>query len=440
MGQPGLKVKNVFKEGRMRKKVIFFLILGLLLSGIPAASFAGKTVTVLGVWGGGERDAFMKTLEPFEAATGIKVEFTGTRDLPAVLTTRVAAGNPPDISVLPNPGQMQEFARVKALVDLSKVMDIGKLRNEYAKTWIDLGSFKGVLYAIFISADLKSLVWYSPKAFADAGYTVPQSWDELIALSDKIVAQGASPWSIGLESGAASGWPGTDWIEDIMLRIAPPEVYDKWVNHEISWTDPVVKRTWQLFGQIARNEKYVYGGPETALTTNFGEAPNALFTTPPRAYMHKQATFIKSFILKYNPDLVPGRDFSFFPFPPIEPQYGIPALGAADMFAMFNDTPEARALMRYLATAGAQEIWVAQLGKLSANRRVNPNAYPDDLTRKAARILASAETFRFDGSDLMPAAVGSGSFWSGVLDYVGGEELDSVLERIEEVAVEAYKG
>ena len=189
MGQPGLKVKNVFKEGRMRKKVIFFLILGLLLSGIPAASFAGKTVTVLGVWGGGERDAFMKTLEPFEAATGIKVEFTGTRDLPAVLTTRVAAGNPPDISVLPNPGQMQEFARVKALVDLSKVMDIGKLRNEYAKTWIDLGSFKGVLYAIFISADLKSLVWYSPKAFADAGYTVPQSWDELIALSDKIVAR-----------------------------------------------------------------------------------------------------------------------------------------------------------------------------------------------------------------------------------------------------------
>jgi len=131
MGQPGLKVKNVFKEGRMRKKVIFFLILGLLLSGIPA--------------------------------TGIKVEFTGTRDLPAVLTTRVAAGNPPDISVLPNPGQMQEFARVKALVDLSKVMDIGKLRNEYAKTWIDLGSFKGVLYAIFISAGsgCLSLVYWS---------------------------------------------------------------------------------------------------------------------------------------------------------------------------------------------------------------------------------------------------------------------------------------
>ncbi len=423
----------------MGKKLMCLLILGLLLGGFSTAGFAQKTVTVLGVWGGGERDAFMKMLEPFEASTGIKVEFTGTRDLPTVLTTRVAAGNPPDISVLPNPGQMQEFAKIRALVDLSEFMDMSKLQDEYAQTWIDLGSYRKTVYAIFISADLKSLVWYSPKAFADAGYQIPQTWKELIALSDKIAAQGKAPWSIGLESGAASGWPGTDWIEDIMLRITAPEVYDQWVNHEIPWTDPVVKRAWELFGQIARNEKYVYGGPEAALTTNFGEAPNALFTTPPRAYMHKQATFIKSFILKYNPNLQPGVDFSFFPFPSIDLDYGTPALGAADMFAVFKDTPEAQALMRYLATADAQEIWVAELGKLSANRKVNPNAYPDDLTRKAAEVLASAETFRFDGSDLMPAAVGSGSFWSGILDYVGGEDLDSVLERIEETAVDAYK-
>ncbi|MBA7697858.1 hypothetical protein ES703_106530 [subsurface metagenome] len=334
---------------------------------------------------------------------------------------------------------MREFVKMKALVDLSEFMDMSKLQDEYAETWIDLGSFEGTVYAIFISADLKSLVWYNPKAFADAGYEIPQTWDELMALSDKIAAQGRSPWSIGLESSAASGWPGTDWIEDIMLRTAGPEIYDKWVNHEISWTDPMVKRAWELFGGIARNEEYVYGGPATALTTNFGEAPDVLFATHPRAYMHKQATFIKSFILKYDPDLNPGEDFSFFPFPAIDLEYGTPALGAADMFAMFKDTPEARALMRYLATAGAQEIWVAQLGKLSANRRVNPNAYPDDLTRKAAKILASADTFRFDGSDLMPAAVGSGSFWSGILDYVGGEDLDSVLERIEETAIEAYK-
>jgi len=423
----------------MSKKFIFFLVSVLLAGVFCTAAFAGRTVTVLGTWGGAERDAFMKMVEPFEAATGIKVEFTGTRDLPTILTTRVAAGNPPDVSAIPNPGQMQEFAKIGALVDLSKFMDIGKLQDEYSKTWIDLGSYGGKLYSIFISADLKSLVWYDIEAFANAGYQIPQTWDELMTLSDKMVAQGKTPWSIGLESGAASGWPGTDWIEDIMLRTAKPEVYDKWVNHEIPWTDSAVKRAWEIFGDIARSDKYVYGGAATALTTNFGDAPNVLFTSPPRAYMHKQATFIKSFILNYDPTLKPGEDFSFFPFPSIDPEYGTPALGAADMFAVFNNTPEAQAFMRYLATAGAQEIWVVQLGKLSANRRVNPSAYPDELTRKAAEILASAQTFRFDGSDLMPAAVGSGSFWSGILDYIGGEDLDSVLERIEETAVDAYK-
>ena len=421
-----------------RKILVLFLAAVLMLSAAVVAS-AEKKVSVLGVWGGAEKDAFMKMVEPFEAATGIRVDFTGTRDLPAVLTTRVAAGNPPDVSVLPNPGQLQELAKVGALVDLATFMDMSKVKSDYAKTWLDLASYKGKLYGFFISADLKSLVWYSPKAFASAGYKVPGTWDELLALSDKIVADGKAPWAIGLESGAASGWPGTDWIEDIMLRSTSPEVYDEWVGHQIPWTDPRVKRAFQLFGRIARNEKYLYGGTTGALTANFGDAPNALFTTPPNAYMHRQATFIKSFILKANPDLVAGVDFNFFPFPPIDAEYGTPALGAADLFGMFNDTPEARAFMRYLITPGAQEIWVAALGKLSANGRVNPNAYPDELTRKAAEILVGAETFRFDGSDLMPAAVGAGTFWSGILVYVGGENLDTVLETIEASAVDAYK-
>ena len=421
-----------------RKILVLFLAAVLMLSAAVVAS-AEKKVSVLGIWGGAEKDAFMKMVEPFEAATGIRVDFTGTRDLPAILTTRVAAGNPPDVSALPNPGQLEEFAKIGALVDLATFMDMSKVRSDYSKTWLDLASYKGKLYGFFISADLKSLVWYSPKAFASAGYEVPKTWDELMALSDKIVADGKAPWAIGLESGAASGWPGTDWIEDIMLRSTSPEVYDKWVSHEIPWTDPRVKRAFELFGRIARNEKYLYGGTTGALTSFFGDAPNALFTTPPNAYMHRQATFIKSFILNANPGLVAGVDFNFFPFPPIDAEYGTPALGAADLFGMFNDTPEARAFMRYLITPGAQEIWVAALGKLSANGRVNPNAYPDELTRKAAEILVGAKTFRFDGSDLMPAAVGAGTFWSGILDYVGGENLDTVLEAIEASAVDAYK-
>ncbi|MBE3599283.1 MAG: carbohydrate ABC transporter substrate-binding protein [Limnochordaceae bacterium] len=406
---------------------------------VGAQALAARTVTMLGTWGGQELEAFRKVLEPFEKETGIRVEFTGTRDLPAVLTTRVQAGNPPDLAALPNPGQMREFAREGHLVDLSKALDVKVLRQQYAPVWLDLGSYDGKLYAIFMSADLKSLVWYSPKAFAAKGYAVPKTWDEMMALSDRIVKDGGTPWAIGLESGAASGWPGTDWIEDIMLRTAGPEVYDKWVAHQIPWTDPAVRRAWETFGKIALNPKYVYGGPTGELTTNFGDSVNALFTSPPRAYMHRQATFIQSFILKANPGLKAGTDYDFFALPPIDPKWGTPALGAADMVGMFKDSPEARMVIQYLASPKAQERWVAALGKLSANKAVSMNAYPDPLTRKAAKILVDAQVFRFDGSDLMPAAVGSGSFWTGILDYVGGEDLDSVLEKIERSAEEAYR-
>ena len=347
----------------MFKKITFTLLVVLLIGMLTSSVFAAsKTVSVLGVWTGNEAEAFNKMVAPFEAETGIKVEFTGTRDLPAVLTTQVEAGNPPDVSAIPNPGQMIEFAKENKLVDLSTFMDMDVLRSDYSSTWIDLGTYQGKFCGVFISADLKSLVWYNPKAFAAAGYKVPTTWDEMIALSDKIVADGKTPWAIGLESGAASGWAGTDWIEDIMLRTVKPEVYDLWVKHGISWLDDSVQRAFDLFGQIALNKKYVYGGTNAELTINFGDSPDALFTTPPNAYLHRQATFIKSFILDHFPRLVPGEDFDFFPFPPIDPQYGTPALGAADMFAMFKDTPEARAFMEYIVSPAAQEIWIGELG------------------------------------------------------------------------------
>lgn len=419
------------------KKYNFLIIVCLVLS-LALSVQAQKSITVMGVWTGGEADAFEKMVAPFEKETGIKVEFTGTRDLPAILTTRVEAGNPPDVSAMPNPGQMVQFAKDGKLVDLSTFMDMDGLKSEYSDAWIDLGSYQGKLHAVFISADLKSMVWYNPKAFAAAGYTIPKTWDELMALSDKMVADGNTPWAIGLESGAASGWPGTDWIEDIMLRIAPPEIYDDWVDHNIAWTNDAVVEAFEVFGTIALNDRYVYGGPNAVLTIPFGDSADALFTSPPNAYLHRQATFIKGFFLEHFPDLVAGVDFDFFPFPPIKAEYGTPALGAADMLAMFNDTPEARAFMEYIASAPAQEIWVGELGKLAPNQKVDPSVYPDDITRKAAEFLGEASVFRFDGSDLMPAAVGSGSFWTGIMDYVSGKDLSSVLLEIEASALDAY--
>lgn len=392
-------------------------------------------VTVLGVWGGDELTAFQEAVFPFTDETDIGMAFEGTRDLAAVLTTRVEAGNPPDLAILPNPGQMEEFASRGELVDISTFMDMDKFQENYSQSWIDLGSYEGKLYGILVGASNKSLIWYNPTAFEAAGYEIPTTWDEMIALSDQIVADGTAPWCIGVESGAASGWPATDWIEDIMLRTAGTEVYDQWVAHEIPWTDPAIKTAWETFGQIVRNEDYVFGGTTGVLSTNFGESPLPLFDDPPGCYLHRQASFITGF---FPEGVEAGTDYDFFPFPPIEEELGTPVLGGANVIVMFNDTPNARALMQYLASPKPHEILAEEIGWLSPNRGASLDAYPDDLTRKAAKMLVEAAAFRFDASDLMPAAVGSGTFWNGTLDYIGGTDLDSVLEQIETSAVDAY--
>lgn len=422
----------------MRKGIVLGLSLLVLIVLSSVVIAEDEKLTVMGVWGGAELDAFNKVVETFEAASGIDVQFEGTRDLPTVLTTRLEAGNPPDIVAIQGLGMMKDYASEGRLVDLNSVLNMNTVKEDYNQTWLDLGNYKGGLYGLYISADIKSLVWYNPKTFADKGYKMPTSWDDLKSLQDKMVQNGEKPWAIGLESGAASGWVGTDWIEDIMLRTTSPAVYDQWVNHDIPWTDERVKRAFEIFGDIACNQELVWGGSTAVLATNFGDAANPLFTNPPQANLHRQASFITSFIKDANPELVAGEDFDFFPFPAIDEEYGTPVLGAADMMSMMNDTPEARAFMNFLASPGAQSIWVGELGKIGINKRINPNIYPDDTTRKMAEALKNASVFRFDGSDMMPAAVGAGAFWQGVVDYVGGEDLDSVLEYIESIADENY--
>jgi len=239
----------------MKKSLLWIVVLVLSISMVAAFSLYGckaekaveeavpaeeeaapskGVVAVLGLWGGDELANFQEAVFPFTDETGIGMAFEGTRDLAAVLTTRVEAGNPPDLAVLPNPGQMYELAEAGRLVDVSQFMDMEELRGNYAQAWLDLASYNGTLYGIFFKTYIGNLIWYSPSAFSEAGYEIPTTWDELIDLSDKIVSDGKVPWTMGFESGAASGWPATDWIEDILLRTAGPDIFDKLVNHEIS--------------------------------------------------------------------------------------------------------------------------------------------------------------------------------------------------------------
>ena len=423
-----------------KRSWLSLLIAGLVLGGLlglpgSSAATAAQQIEIAVVWSGAELDAFNAVIAKFEEKNpdvDVVVNSVG-RDLPTVLITRFEAGNPPDLAAMPNPGQMAEFAREGGLVALDPA-----IVADHPKAFVDLATVEGKLYGVFLSADLKSLVWYNKKEFAKRGYKIPTTWDELLDLSDQIVADGFAPWCIGLESGAASGWPGTDWIEDLMLRISGPELYDQWVAHDISWRNPVVRAAWEAFGQIARNEQYVFGGTTGVLTTNFGDAPAPLFTDPPGCFLHRQATFIQSFIKNINPDLVAGEDYDIFVLPAMGPGLSPPLLGAGDLISVFRDSDAARRLIAYLASAEAQALWVGRLGKLAVNKKVDPAVYPDPVTAKAAEILGQAEVFRFDGSDLMPAAIGSGAFWTGVMDYVSGQDLDTVLAEIEKAADEAY--
>ncbi len=420
----------------MRKVLVVLSVLALVgLAGLAQT----KVVNVMHGWPGEQAPAFEKIVEAFEAENpdiDVVIEIVG-RDRPAVLATRLAAGNPPDLTPHPWVGTMRQWADAGEIVDLTGLVDTSDINPAL----VPIGEYKDGLYGLFIFPNVKSLVWYNPKEFAAKGYEVPNTWFELQALSEKILADGGAPWSIGIESGAASGWPGTDWIEDIVLRTAGADVYDKWVNHEIPWTDARIKLAFETFGKMF-DDGYVLGGRIGALTTNFGDAADPLFLDPPAAYMHHQATFIQGFFNDHIEGLVAGEDYAIFPLPTITPQAtpdgSIPLLVSGDVVTVFNNRPEVIAFAQFLTSETASNIWSAELGELSAYVNADPASFENPITRQAQEMLLNATVSRFDGSDLMPGEIGAGAFWSGVLDYISGISLDTVLQAIEAAAVDAY--
>jgi alpha-glucoside transport system substrate-binding protein len=396
------------------------------------------TVEVLNVWGAEEQASFRAVVAPFTDRTGIAVNIESTRDLDAVLTTRILGDNPPDIAILPNPGKMQQLARKGALIRLDTFLDMSQMRSSYATAWIDLGSYNGGLYALFYKATNKGTVWYNPIQFREIDAHIPASWSDLITLSDAIANSGKYPWSMGVENGAASGWPATDWIAEIYLKQSGSTMYDQWVAHKIPWTDASVKGAFQLFGQIVGGKHYITGAPRSILATGFQEASYEPFASPPQAYMYYLGDFIPGFITSQFPRAKPARDFNFFPFPAINGQYQGAVTGGADLVVAMQDNSAVRALINYLATAEAQTIWVKRGGFTSANRLVDLATYPNPVARASAAMLTTATTFRFGAGDLMPPAVQQ-TFWKGMLSFIIDQNrLDSILSEIEAVAQQAY--
>jgi alpha-glucoside transport system substrate-binding protein len=400
-----------------------------------ANNLDGETLTIFGPWRGEDEVLVTSVLAYFEAATGVDVVYSSSESYEQQIVIDIEGGSPANISILPQPGLIAQLAAQGAITPLPASAAEWMAANYAAgQSWVDLGTYAGpdgteAFYAFPYKADVKSLVWYSPDNFADAGYEVPTTMEELMALTDQIVADGGTPWCIGLGSGGATGWPATDWVEDMMLRTTTPENYDAWVRHEIPFNDPVVIAAIEAFGTFAKNDAYVAGGAAAVATTDFRDSPKGLFSSPPQCYMHRQASFIPSF---FPEGTVVGQDADFFYFPASsEAGLGNPVLGAGTLAFITEDSPAAQAFMAFLQTPIAHEVWMAQSGFLTPHTGVNTEVFSSPVTAKMNQILLDATTFRFDASDLMPGAVGAGSFWTGMVDFTSGKSAQEVADAIE---------
>ncbi len=404
-----------------------------------AVDLSGQSLEVMAVWADDSTEGinFEMVLDQFEADTGVDVTYSGVAsDVAAtVLSTRVEGGDPPDVAFLPQPGLMVDLAARGALVDIdATVGDV--IDDNYASVWRDLGSVDGTLYGVWFKGANKSTVWYDVAAFDAAGVDPPSTWDEWIAASQDLVDAGTAAVSVG----GADGWTLSDWFENVYIRTAGTDNYDALFSGELSWEDQTVKDALGFLGEIL-TEDFMNGGSANALQTGFVDSVTDVYTAGEAAVVY-EGDFVAGVILGET-TAVAGTGFDFFDFPSID---GSPpaVMGGGDVAVTFTGTEAALAFMEYLASPEAAEIWAAQGGLSSMNQKVDISVYPDEITRRAAEALASAQLFVFDGSDLVPAALGAtggAGIWGGLQEWLGNQgNVDSILAQIQAEAEAAFGG
>ncbi len=374
---------------------------------------------------------------PFEECTGAEIEYEGSREFEAQLPVKIEAGSPPDIAYIPQPGLIKTIADrfPDAMVPVAEAAE-ANVDEFYNEAWKGYGTVDDTYYAVPVGANAKSFVWYSPSLMEEGGYEIPTTLDELMTLTETIATDNpdAKPWCAGIESGEATGWPATDWLEDMMLRTVTPEEYDMWVNHEMPFNDPKVVEALDMAGAILKDDRYVNGGlgnVKTIATTAFGEA--GLPILDGSCYLHRQASF-------YQANWPEGTDISengdmFAFYLPGKDAETKPLLGGGEFAAAFSDREEVKAFQAYLTSPewSNEKAKASAAGWISANKELDPENLKSPIDQLAFELLSDENTvFRFDGSDLMPGAVGAGSFWNGMTDWIAlDESSQDVLDSIE---------
>jgi len=372
----------------------------------------------------------------FEECTGATIKYEGSKEFEAQLVVRVKSGNPPDIAIVPQPGLLNTLVTDTGKVKEAPDSVAANVDKWWGEDWKAYGTVDGKFYAAPLGANVKSFVWYSPTLFEEKGWTVPTTWDEMTALSDTIAASGMKPWCAGIGSGEATGWPVTDWLEDALLRDVGPDVYDQWVSHEIPFNDPQIAESLDRVGAILKNDKYVNAGigdVKSIATTTFQDG--GLPVASGKCAMHRQASFYANFFPEGTTVEEGGQVFAFY-LPPTNEENGKPVLGGGEFIAAFSDTPEVQAFQTYLSS----DIWANEKAKatptggwVSANTGLDVNNLVSPVDKLAGEILQDPDAvFRFDGSDLMPGAVGAGSFWKESTSWITGQSTKDTLDKIEE--------
>jgi len=386
---------------------------------------SGDAISMLYQWAGQEEARLNEILKPLVDACGLVLKPESTRDQ-ALLDTKVKAGTPPDIAFW-NVTQLNQYK------DQLKPMDtLGANKANYADFFTAPGTIDGEWLGLPVKADIKTIIWYSPAVFQAKGYTVPKTWAELDALVEKMVANGDVPWSMGFESGDATGWTGSDFIQDILLVQQGPQYVLDIISGKVPYNDAGVKKAYETYGKWAKDPKYAVGGAQGTLSTAFLDAVYKPFSDPPEAMMVKQSGFAGGEILKKFPDLKYGTDYDFFPVPDAK---GLQ--GGADWMMAFTDTPAVKALVTYLSSTTGGANWAKAGFGVSPNKGASGNYTQPDLV-KYDQAISTTTGFTPDIGDSIPSGFGKAE-WTAIVDYVNGKDLDTGLANAAKVQAEATK-
>ncbi|QKJ18663.1 ABC transporter substrate-binding protein [Microbacterium hominis] len=433
------------RRGRILISIAAAGVAGLALtscSGGPGSTGGGggggeddNVVTVYGTIADTEAELLEESWADWEEENDIDIQYESSKEFEAQIAVRAQGGTAPDIAIFPQPGLLADMASRGFLVEAPQAV-ADNVAEYWSEDWAAYGTVDDTLYGAPLMASVKGWIWYSPSQFEENGYEIPTDWQGLLDLTAQMQADtGEPPWCITFGSDAATGWPGTDWVEDIVLRQSGTDVYDQWVANEVPFTDPQIKSAFEEFGKIALNPEYVnagFGGTDTIVTNAFGDSATQLANG--NCALHHQASFFDGFITDAGATVAEDGDIWAFITPGFGGGDGDGAVvtGGGEIVGAFDDSESTQAVLEYLSSPEWANSRVSLGGVISANSGLDPSNASSAILEQAIAILQDeSTTFRFDASDLMPSAVGAGTFWKGMVDYVNGTAVDTVLEQIE---------